>query len=80
MTHAELLSRITSDPAVCHGRPCVRGLRIGVELILGMLEAGDREDEILAAYPELVSEDIRACLAFANELTRTRFVDLPHAS
>ncbi len=80
MSHEELLGRITIDPTVCHGKPCVRGLRLWVGLILGMLEAGASESEIIAQYPDLEVEDIRACLAFAAELLRGRFVDLPQAS
>ncbi|WP_437503024.1 DUF433 domain-containing protein [Sorangium sp. So ce1099] len=76
MTHEELLARITIDPSVCHGKPCIRGRRIWVSLILGMLEGGMTEQDILAEYPELVVEDIRACLAYANELARGGFVDL----
>lgn len=79
-THEDLLARITIDPAVCHGKPCIRGHRIWVGLVLGMLEGGMREEEILAEYPSLESADIRACLAYASELTRVRFVDLPRAS
>lgn len=80
MTHEELLERITIDPAVCHGKPCIRGLRIWVGLVLGMLEAGMDEQRILAEYPDLEPADLRACLAYAAELARTRFVDLPQAS
>jgi uncharacterized protein (DUF433 family) len=80
MKHEELLARITIDPAVCHGKPCIRGHRIWVGLVLGMLEGGMREEEILVEYPGLEPADIRACLAYASELTRVRFVDLPHAS
>jgi len=80
MTHEELLTRITVDPAVCHGKPCIRGHRIWVGLILGMLEAGLSEHDILAEYPTLEVADVRACLAYAAELARTRFVDLPQAS
>jgi uncharacterized protein (DUF433 family) len=80
MSHTELLARITIDPAVCHGKPCIRGLRIWVGLILGMLEGGASEQEILAEYPGLELDDIRACLAFATELARTRFIDLERAS
>ena len=80
VTHEELLARITIDPAVCHGKPCIRGSRIWVGLVLGMLEGGMREEEILVEYPSLEPEDIRACLAYASELTRVRFVDLPQAS
>jgi uncharacterized protein (DUF433 family) len=80
MTHGELLARITIDPGVCHGAPCIRGLRIGVALVLGMLEAGMTEAEILAEHPSLEPADIRACLAFAAEAVGGGFVDLPRAS
>jgi uncharacterized protein (DUF433 family) len=80
VTHEELLARITIDPAVCHGKPCIRGHRIWVGLVLGLLEGGMREEEILVEYPSLEPADIRACLAYASELTRVRFVDLPQAS
>jgi len=80
VTHEELLARITIDPAVCHGKPCIRGHRIWVGLVLSMLEGGMSQDEILAEYPSIEPADIRACLAYASELTRVRFVDLPQAS
>ena len=62
----DLLDRITHDPAVMGGRPCIRGLRVTVGAILGLLAAGRSEAEILEAYPYLVIEDIRAALAFAT--------------
>jgi uncharacterized protein (DUF433 family) len=80
MTHTDLLARITVDPAVCHGKPFIRGLRIWVGLILGLLEAGVSEAEILSNYPDLEPADIKACFAFAAELARARFVDLAKAS
>jgi uncharacterized protein (DUF433 family) len=80
MTHEALLARITTDPAVCHGKPCIRGHRIWVGLVLGMLEAGVSEREILENYPGLEPDDIKACFAYAAELARARFVDLPQAS
>ena len=58
-------SRITFDPAQCGGRPCIRGMRIRVKDVLELLAAGVAEDEILADYPYLEREDIRACLTFA---------------
>jgi len=67
-----LLSRITIDPAVCHGKPCVRGLRYPVETLLELLSAGMTTDEILADYEDLEREDLLAVLAFAAELARTR--------
>ena len=61
-----LLSRITSDPAIFGGKPIIRGLRIAVEHILGMLAAGDQPETILREYPFLEREDIQACLLFAH--------------
>jgi hypothetical protein len=59
------MSRITFDPAQCGGRPCIRGMRIRVKDVLELLAAGEAEADILADYPYLEPEDIRACLAFA---------------
>ncbi|MBF6211488.1 DUF433 domain-containing protein [Nocardia puris] len=59
------MSRITFDPNQCGGRPCIRGMRIRVKDVLELLAAGDTEDDILADYPYLEREDIRAALAFA---------------
>jgi uncharacterized protein (DUF433 family) len=61
----DLLSRITIDPEQMHGRPCIRGLRITVADILGLLSSGQSRDAILADYPYLESNDIDATLAFA---------------
>jgi uncharacterized protein (DUF433 family) len=58
------MSRITFDPAQCGGHPCIRGMRIGVKDILGLLASGVGEAEILADFPYLEAEDIRACLIF----------------
>jgi uncharacterized protein (DUF433 family) len=69
--------RISINPAVCHGRPCIRGTRIWVSLIVDNLAAGAREEEILEAYPSLTREDIHAALAFAAEMARERYVDIP---
>jgi uncharacterized protein (DUF433 family) len=57
--------RITMDPAVMGGKPCVRGLRVTVATVLGLLAAGKTRDEVLVAYPYLVAEDIDACLSYA---------------
>ena len=61
-----LLSRITIDPAVCHGKPCVRGLRYPVETLLELLSSGMTTDEILADYEDLERHDLMAVLAFAE--------------
>ncbi|MCS6787520.1 MAG: DUF433 domain-containing protein [Thiobacillaceae bacterium] len=65
MDRAQLLARITVEPDKCGGRPCVRGMRIRVVDVLDMLAAGMSEGEILADYPDLEPEDIRACLLYA---------------
>jgi uncharacterized protein (DUF433 family) len=64
----ELLRRITVDPKIFGGKPIIRGRRLAVEHILGMLAAGDGPDRILAGYPWLESEDIQACLVYARRL------------
>lgn len=61
----ELLGRITHDPAVMGGRPCIRGMRVTVGMIVGLLASGRSQEEILQAYPYLEKEDIKAALAYA---------------
>lgn len=73
-----LLSRITIDPSVCHGKPCVRGLRYPVETLLELLSSGMTHDEILADYEDLEQDDLLAVMAYAARLVRTR--RLPSAS
>jgi uncharacterized protein (DUF433 family) len=68
---AKELARITIDPAICHGKPCVRGLRYPVENLLELLSSGMTIDEILADYEDLEREDLLAVLAFAARLTQT---------
>lgn len=65
-----LLERISIDPAVRFGKPCVRGTRISVGDILGYLAGGMSEDQLLKEFPQLALEDIRACLAYAAERER----------
>ena len=74
MQHLKLIERISVDPNVCFGKPCIRGTRIWVSLIMDNLAEGVSEEEILAAYPSLTREDIRAALAFAAEMTRERII------
>lgn len=76
MERDTLLERITIDPAVCFGKPCIRGHRIWVSLILDLLAGGMTTEEILQDYPDLTGEDIRACIAYGAEMTRERAVDL----
>jgi len=74
MRHEELLKRIKIDANVCFGKPCIRGTRIWVSLIIDNLADGVGEDEILAPYPQLKTEDIHAALAYAAEMTRERVI------
>ena len=66
MNEQELLKRITVNPEIFAGKPIIRGMRISVELILSLLAQGESEQAILADYPDLTPEDIRACLAYAH--------------
>lgn len=66
------LERISIDPAICHGKPCVRGLRYPVEMVLELLSSGMTPAEILADYSDLEPEGINACLDYATRLIRTR--------
>ena len=77
MTREELLKRIWIDPARCGGKPCIRGHRIWVSLILDLLASGTTFDEILADYPGLATEDLLACIAYGSEMARERYVDVP---
>jgi uncharacterized protein (DUF433 family) len=67
-----MLERITIDPAVCHGKACVRGLRYPVEVVLEWLASGMSVEEILADYEDLEREDIQAVLAYAARLTHVQ--------
>ena len=64
---AILTDRITTNPKQCGGRPCIRGMQICVTDVLNLLAAGLTTEQILAEYPDLESEDIRACLRFSSE-------------
>ena len=65
-----LLDRIAVDPAIRFGKPCIRGTRISVGDVLGYLAGGMSEAQILADFPQLTSDDVRACLAYAAERER----------
>jgi uncharacterized protein (DUF433 family) len=75
----ELLKRITVNPAVMTGLPCIRGMRIPATTILGLLASGATEKEILDDYPDLEPDDIKACLSYATWLTREREIELQPA-
>lgn len=69
-----LLTRISIDPNVCFGKPCVRGTRIWVSLLLDRLADGESEAALLAEYPQLVLDDIRAALAYGAEMSREQII------
>ena len=77
MTKDELLSRIIFDPNVCFGRPCIRGHRVWVSLILDWLASGMSIAEIIRDHPGLEEADILACVAYGAEMSRERVVDIP---
>ena len=72
-----LNERIEINPAVCHGKPVVRGTRVLVSQILGALSGGDSIEDVLADYPSISSEDLSAVFAFAGHLAQ--FEDIPYA-
>lgn len=77
MTKQELLSRISIDPRVCFGKPCIGGHRIWVPLILDFLASGWTVQDILKNYPGLEEADVLACIAYGAEMARERYIDLP---
>ena len=70
----DLLQRITIDPDICHGKPCIRGLRYPVEMILELLSSDMEKDEILQDYEDLEKDDINACLMFASKLSHIKSI------
>ncbi|MBW4634445.1 MAG: DUF433 domain-containing protein [Iphinoe sp. HA4291-MV1] len=77
MTRDNLLSRISINPNICFGKPCIRGHRIWVSLILDLLASGETIEEILEEYPSIEREDVLACLAYGAEMARDVFVEIP---
>ena len=70
MTYEELLNRVSVDPKICAGKPCIRGTRIYIAIILDALAEGLTPDQIIDHYPQLTLDDIHAALAYAAELSR----------
>jgi len=75
MTDPELLKRISADPEIFGGKPIIRGMRISVELILSLLAQGETVEGILADYPDLEPDDIRACLSYARAVIANDSLD-----
>ena len=76
MSSDELLSRITVDPEISHGKPTVRGLRYPVETILEYLAGGDTIDDLLREFPDLQKDDVLACIEFSRRMLATKSVHL----
>lgn len=72
-----LLDRINIDPNVCFGKPCIKGTRIWVSLLLDYLASGMSEQEIMEEYPQLSHEDILAAIAYGAEVARERIIPVP---
>ena len=77
MTREELGKRISIDPKICFGKPCIRGTRLWVSLILDNLAEGVSEKELFEDYPGLTHEDILVAIAYGAEMSRERYVPLP---
>ncbi|WP_254510464.1 DUF433 domain-containing protein [Anatilimnocola floriformis] len=75
MTRNELLSRISINPNVCFGKPCVRGRRIWVSLVLDWLASGLEVSQVMREY-DLTKEDVLACIAYGAEMSRERYVEI----
>ena len=76
MTRKELLSRISIDPEICFGKPCIRGHRIWVSLVLDLLSSGRTVPQLLDEYPGIEEADVLACIAYGAEMSRERYVDV----
>ena len=74
MREEDWKERISIKPDVCFGKPCIKGHRIWVSLILDLLASGSSVEEILEDYPQLTREDIQACIAYGAEAARERFI------
>lgn len=76
MNETEILERITVNPKIFGGEPIIRGRRLAVEHVLGMLAAGDTQETVLESYPWLERDDIRACLIYAHRMVAHERVEL----
>jgi uncharacterized protein (DUF433 family) len=77
MERSDLLTRISINPDICFGKPCIRGTRIWVSLVLDFLASGWRIEDVLREYPHLTADDVNACIAYGAEMSRDRYIDLP---
>ena len=77
MSRQLLLSRIVIDPTICFGKPCIKGHRVWVSLVLDLLASGSSTQDILEQYPGIEEADVLACIAYGAEMSRERYVDIP---
>ncbi len=77
MPRENLLKRISIDSGICFGKPCIRGTRIWVSLILDFLAEGESVEAIIEEYPDLTREDVQACIAYGSEMSRERIIPIP---
>jgi uncharacterized protein (DUF433 family) len=80
MNRQALLQRISIDPNVCFGKPCIRQHRIWVSLVLDFLASGMTVNDILKQYPGLEKDDVLACIAYGAEMARERYIEIPEAA
>jgi uncharacterized protein (DUF433 family) len=80
MTRKKLHLRISIDPNICFWKPCIKGHRIWVSLILDLLASGTTTQEIREEYPGLEEADVLACIAYGTEMSRERYIDIPLGS
>ena len=80
MTRDQLLQRISIDPRICFGKPCIKGHRIWVSLVLDLLASGWSFSEVFENYPGIQEADILACIAYGAEMSRERYLDIPTGS
>jgi uncharacterized protein (DUF433 family) len=79
MEREQLMKKISINPAICFGKPCVHGRRVWVSLVLDLLASGMKTDEIMREY-DLTEEDVLACIAYGAEMSRERYVDVAGGS
>ncbi|HEY4759999.1 MAG TPA: DUF433 domain-containing protein [Thermoguttaceae bacterium] len=79
MNEPDWRERISIKSTVCHGKPCIKGTRIWISLILDFLATGSTAEEILREYPGLTVEDIQACIAYGAEAARERYIPVQMA-
>ncbi len=75
MSIDQLLTRITINPQICHGKPCIRGLRYPIEWLLELMSSGTSTAQILADYPDLEEADLQAACAFGSRLSRVQRIE-----